>query len=273
MTAPTVQAWRDEQEKSLRADNSWLTVAGLFWLAEGPNTVGSAEGNDIVFPAGSCPAKFGTFFRTDRTVTFVAEPGVDYTVNGTTPKAGPLQVDGDGKYVPDTIEHGKLSFFVVTRQERIGIRLRDNDSQARRDFTGRVWYPHDPAYIVEAAFTPATNNRTISIQNILGYFEDTPSAGTVTFTLHGQQHTLEAIDGKGSLFIIMRDKTSGHETYGAGRFLFAAAAVNGVTTLDFNKAVSPPCAFTPYATCPMAPPANHLQIAIPVGEQYVGEHH
>lgn len=273
MSAAAIQAWRDEQEKSLRADNSWLTVAGLFWLNEGDNTVGSGEQNDLVFPAGSCPERLGVFHRSGTTVTFTAASGVAYTINGTTPKAGPLQVDGDGKYTPDTIEHGKLSFFVVTRQERIGIRLRDNDSQARRDFTGRVWYAYDPSYVVEAAFTPATNNKTIAIQNILGYYEDTPSAGTLTFTLHGQTHTLEAIDGKGSLFIIMRDKTSGHETYGAGRFLFAAPAVNGVTTLDFNKAVSPPCAFTAYATCPMAPPANHLQIAIPVGEKYVGEHH
>ena len=273
MTAETMQAWRDEQEKSLRADNSWLTVAGLFWLNEGANTVGSDEANDIVFPAGSCPATMGTFHRTGRTVTFVAAPGVPYTINGSAPKSGALQVDGDGKYTTDTIEHGMLSFFVVTRQERIGIRLRDNNSQARRDFTGRVWYAYNPAYVVKAAFTPATNNRTISIQNILGYFEDTPCAGTLTFMLNGQTQTLEAIDGKGSLFIVMRDKTSGHETYGAGRFLFAAAAVNGKTTLDFNKAVSPPCAFTPYATCPMAPPENHLQVAVPVGEQYVGEHH
>jgi hypothetical protein len=82
MTPETMQAWRDEQEKSLRADNSWLTVAGLFWLNEGANTVGSDEGNDIVFPVGSCPATLGTFHRTDRTVTFVAAPGVPYTING-----------------------------------------------------------------------------------------------------------------------------------------------------------------------------------------------
>lgn len=273
MSAAAIEAWRAEQEKSLRADNSWLTVAGLFWLQEGDNTVGSGDDNDLVFPAGSCPARLGVFHRAGTTVTFTAAAGVGYTVNGAAPKAGPLQVDGDGKYTPDTIEHGKLSFFVVTRQERIGIRLRDNDSQARRDFSGRVWYPYDPAAVVTATVTPPTDNKTISIQNILGYYEDTPSAGTLHFTYHGQQLTLEAIDGKGALFVIMRDKTSGHETYGAGRFLMVPPAVDGTTTIDFNKAVSPPCAFTAYATCPMAPPANHLPITVAAGEKYVGEQH
>lgn len=273
MSAAAIETWRAEQEKSLRADNSWLTVSGLFWLNEGDNTVGSGDDNDMVFPAGSCPARLGVFHRSGTTVTFTAAPGVAYTVNGAAPKAGALQVDGDGKYTPDTIEHGKLSFFVVTRQERIGIRLRDNDSQARRDFTGRVWYPYDAAAVVPATVTPPTENKTISIQNILGYYEDTPSAGTLHFTYQGQQLTLEAIDGKGALFVIMRDKTSGHDTYGAGRFLMVPPPVDGKTVIDFNKAVSPPCAFTAYATCPMAPPANHLPVTVAAGEKYVGEQH
>lgn len=268
-----IQSWRDEQERNLRADDSWLTLAGLFWLNEGENTFGSGEDQHLVFPAGSCAAHVGTLIRQGEQVTLKVAAGADVSVNGQTVTQASLTADGDGKNQPDVVRHHSLSFFVITRGHRVGIRLRDTNSPVRRDFAGRVWFDYNPAYVVEASFTPYEAGKTIPILNILGDVTDTPSPGFVTFDLNGQTCTLDATAAGSGLFFNFRDKTCGKESYGAGRFLMAGAPVDGKVTIDFNKAVNPPCAFTIYATCPVAPLQNHLQIAIPAGEKYAGEQH
>ncbi len=268
-----IQSWRDEQERSLRADDSWLTLAGLFWLQEGENTFGSGENQHLVFPSGSCAAHVGTLVRQGERVTLQVASGATVTVNGEAVTHAALTADGDGKNQPDLVRHGSLSFFVITRGHRVGIRLRDTNSPVRQQFAGRVWFNHDPAYIVEATFTPYEAGKTIPILNILGDVTDTPSPGFVTFSVNGQTCTLDATAAGSGLFFNFRDKTCGKESYGAGRFMMAGAPVNGTVTLDFNKAVNPPCAFTIYATCPVAPLQNHLPVAIPAGEKYAGEQH
>lgn len=269
----SIQQWREEQERSLRADDSWLTLAGLFWLNEGKNTFGSGEDQHIVFPADSCLPHVGSLIREGEKVTLRTAPGAKVTLNGQPVTEAVLTADGDGKNQPDVIRHDTLSFFVITRGHRVGIRVRDTNSPVRRNFAGRVWFDHNPAYVVEAAFTPYEAGKTIPILNILGDITDTPSPGFVTFALDGQTYTLDATAAGSGLFFNFRDKTCGKESYGAGRFLMAGAPVDGKVTLDFNKAVNPPCAFTMFATCPVAPLQNHLQIAIPAGEKYAGEQH
>lgn len=268
-----IQSWRDEQERNLRADDSWLTLAGLFWLNEGENTFGSGEDQHLVFPAGSCAAHVGTLIRQGEKVTLKVAAGADVSVNGQTVTQASLTADGDGKNKPDVVNHDTLSFFVITRGHRVGIRLRDTNSPVRRDFAGRVWFDYNPEFIVEATFTPYEAGKTIPILNILGDVTDTPSPGFVTFSLAGQTCTLDATAAGSGLFFNFRDKTCGKESYGAGRFLMAGAPIDGKVLIDFNRAVNPPCAFTIYATCPVAPLQNHLQIAIPAGEKYAGEQH
>jgi uncharacterized protein (DUF1684 family) len=268
-----IQSWRDEQERSLRADDSWLTLAGLFWLNEGENTFGSGADQDHVFPAENCLPHAGTLIREGHKVTLRTAPGAKVTLNGQPVTEAVLMADGDGKNQPDIVRHDTLSFFVITRGHRVGIRLRDTNSPVRRNFAGRVWFDYNPAYIVEAAFTPYEAGKTIPILNILGDVMDTPSPGFVTFDLNGQTCTIDATAAGSGLFFNFRDKSCGKESYGAGRFLMAGAPVDGKVTIDFNKAVNPPCAFTIYATCPVAPLQNHLQIAIPAGEKYAGEQH
>ncbi len=268
-----IQQWREEQERSLRADDSWLTLAGLFWLNEGENTFGSGEDQHLVFPADACLPHAGTLIRDGHKVTLRTAPGAKVTLNGQPVTEAVLTADGDGKNQPDVVRHDTLSFFVITRGHRVGIRLRDTNSPVRRNFTGRVWFDYNPAYVVEASFTPYEAGKTIPILNILGDVMDTPSPGFVTFTLDGQTCTLDATAAGSGLFFNFRDKTCGKESYGAGRFLMAGAPVDGKVTLDFNKAVNPPCAFTIYATCPVAPLQNHLPVVIPAGEKYAGEQH
>lgn len=268
-----IQSWRDEQDRNLRADDSWLTLAGLFWLHEGENTFGSGDDQDHVFPAENCLPHAGTLIREGHKVTLRTAPGAQVTLNGQPVTEAVLTADGDGKNQPDVVRHDTLSFFVITRGHRVGIRLRDTNSPVRRAFAGRVWFDYNPAYIIEAAFTPYEAGKTIPILNILGDVMDTPSPGCVTFDLDGQTCTLDATAAGSGLFFNFRDKTCGKESYGAGRFLMAGAPIDGKVTLDFNKAVNPPCAFTIYATCPVAPLQNHLQIAVPAGEKYAGEQH
>ena len=89
---------------------------------------------------------------------------------------------------------------------------------------------------------------------------------TLSFTLAGKEYRLEPTDEDGQLFFVFRDLTAGKETYPSGRFLYAAAPRDGYVILDFNKAYNPPCAFTPYATCPLPSRQNRLPVRIPAGE-------
>jgi uncharacterized protein (DUF1684 family) len=91
--------------------------------------------------------------------------------------------------------------------------------------------------------------------------------------LHGQDLRLYPVleePGAKELFFIFRDQTSGKETYGAGRFLYSALPREGTVVLDFNKAYNPPCAFTPYATCPLPPKENRLAVRVEAGEKKYG---
>jgi uncharacterized protein (DUF1684 family) len=267
-------AWRAQVDAAMRADDGWLTLAGLFWLNPGVNTFGSGEDQDIVFPANSCPAHLGVFIRDENdNVSIELTNGESVTINGnTSSSSSTLQGDGDGKHKPDVIGYRDLSFFVIPRGHRVGIRLRDHNSAVRAAFTGRIWFDYDPAYRVEADFVAYEPGKTIPILTVLGDVDDTPSPGYVRFDIAGQSYTLDAVAAGKGLFFNFRDTTCGKETYGAGRFLMAGEPQNGKVIVDFNRAVSPPCAFTIYATCPIAPSQNHLPVAISAGEKYHGDH-
>ena len=104
---------------------------------------------------------------------------------------------------------------------------------------------------------------------MLGMVEAMANPGRLSFEKDGKTYTLEAVDeGDGQLFLIIADRTSGHDTYAASRFLYAApAGEDGTTVLDFNRAYNPPCAFTAFSTCPMPPPENRLDLAVTAGEK------
>jgi len=123
---------------------------------------------------------------------------------------------------------------------------------------------------VSARFVRWPAPRTIPIPNVLGQVNDLPSPGYVEFTVGGRPLRLEPVleePGAEELFFIFRDRTAGKETYPAGRFLYAPMPRDGAVVLDFNKAYSPPCAFTAYATCPLPPPQNRLAVRIEAGEK------
>ncbi|MEN6608215.1 MAG: DUF1684 domain-containing protein, partial [Bryobacteraceae bacterium] len=240
-------------------------VAGLFWLQQGDNTAGSGTGNSIVLPAGSCPARIGTFRFDGGKTIFVAERGVAVTSDGKHVTTIEMKPDTSGS--PQIISFGNLSMSVIERGKRFGVRLRDKNSEFRRKFTGLNWYPVNEAYRVVARFVPYNPPRRVSIPNVLGDTEEHTSPGYAVFKLKGKRCRLEPISEGGRLWFIFRDLTSVKETYQAGRFLYADPPKDGKVVLNFNQAYNPPCSFTPYATCPLPPRQNRLKVRIPAGEK------
>ncbi|HEU4328365.1 MAG TPA: DUF1684 domain-containing protein [Roseiflexaceae bacterium] len=271
MTAETesytaeILAWRARAEAGLRAEDGWLALVGLFWLQEGENTVGSAPSSAVRLPE-SAAAEVGQLLLRDGRVTLRVRPGVTAMLDGESVAERELRPDTDGP--PDRVRIGDVALWVIVRGQRVGVRVSDPDSPTRRDFGGRHWFPVDPAYRIPAHFEPYDPPKTLAITNILGDTSDVASPGAVVFELDGQEHRLDASSlSEHGLFLVFRDRTSGGETYGAARFLSAAPPQDGRLTLDFNRAVHPPCAFTEFATCPLPPRQNHLPVRIAAGER------
>ena len=262
--AAQIEAWRVDREEKLKADDGWLTVAGLFFLNEGENSFGSSPLNDIVLRTG--PAYAGVFILRGGAVTARAPAGEALSVNGRDVAAARLWPrEGDVRQV---VEIGPLTLYVHYSGPRLAIRLRDLDSELRRRFTGLRWFPVDESYRVRGRYVPHGEPRTVELSNILGDVETARSSGSVVLTVGGKELRMTAIDQGGRLWFIFRDLTSGRETYPAARFLYAdRPAEDGYTTLDFNRAYNPPCAFNPYTTCPLPPRENRLPVRIEAGER------
>ena len=203
----------------------------------------------------------------------VPAAGVEITIDGTPVGRQVLQDDGDKS--ADVMHLGRLSFYVLERAGRHAIRLKDSESPVRTDFTGLDWYPIDPAWRVVAQFKPRADPEAIEVPNATGTTTRQFVPGDVVFTVKGEEYSLVPLVSKPEdthFFFIIRDKTSGHATYGAGRYFYGDLE-DGQVVLDFNKAYNMPCVFTPYATCILPPPGNRLPIAVEAGEKMYGEHH
>jgi len=261
-----IQKWREAYEADLKKDNGWLTLAGLFWLKEGSNTFGTGAENDIVLPPGSAPARAGAFRSHEGKTWLALSSGTAFMVNGK-PAAGEIELKPDSFGSPDRITTRRLRMIVIQRGSRLGIRLWDNDSAVRHEYPGSKWFPVQEPFRVTAQFTSYAHPKMIPILNVLGDTEPNPSPGYATFELEGKTCRLEPLLEGDDLFFILKDLTSGKETYAAGRFLYTGMPKGGKLVLDFNKAENPPCAFTPYATCPLPPKQNHLPVAVTAGER------
>jgi uncharacterized protein (DUF1684 family) len=269
-----IETWRAQREARLKSDGGWLQVVGLFWLKPGATSFGTDPGNGIVLPAGSAPPRAGVFDLQGGKTTVRLEPGVDATVDGKPITVRELRPDVPGP--ADVVKLGpRLTLHVIERGGRYGIRLKDTQSALLKEFTGLRWFPVREEYRIDARFVPYDPPKKIPVPNILGQVEELPSPGYVAFTVGGREVRLDPVleePGAEELFFIFRDQTAGKETYPAGRFLYTPMPRDGVVALDFNKAYSPPCAFTPYATCPLPPKQNRLPVRIDAGEMYSGHH-
>jgi uncharacterized protein len=258
------EKWKAEQIDDLK--QSWLPLAGLFWLKPGVNSFGTAPENAVVFPKG--PAHSGEFDLEGKDVTVKMLPDAQATAAGKPLTTAKLDPDISGH--ASVVEMGTLRFHVIVRGERVGIRVKDLESAAVANFKGLVFYPLDLNYRVTASWEPSDGKKTIDVPNVLGDVTAVPVAGTVVFKINDHEQRLTALGGDPSkgLSFVFNDLTAKSDTYPGGRFLDTDPVVNGVVVLDFNRAYNPPCAVTPYATCPLAPKENRLAVAIPAGEKF-----
>ncbi len=247
-------AWQQARHDELAAPDSWLGLAGLFWLAPGANRVGSGDDALIRLPDG--PAHRGDVLWQDGRLTWQPVGGASCE----------LQTDSAGQ--PSVVEVGEWAFFIVDREGRLAARLRDRAWAAKRPFAGLAYFEFDPAWQVAADWQALAPPLSMEVPNVSGDLKTVEVAYQAVFEVAGQAVTLLPMAvGEHEVFFVFRDRTSGKESYGAGRFLKTAPAVDGKIVLDFNRAYNPPCAFTPFATCPLPPPENWLPFPVTAGEQ------
>jgi uncharacterized protein (DUF1684 family) len=268
-----IQTWRAQRVERLKAPGGWLSLVGLHWLKEGEQTVGSGKGNDVVLSVG--PATLGKVTLKGGNASIALDAKAGAKIDGADKAAAPLADDRSEK--PTTVSFGTANFYVIDRDGKKALRVKDTEADTRKNFLGIDYYDIDAKWRIEAKWEAFDPPKTLEVPTVLGTVEKYPVPGKATFEIGGKKYEITPVleaPGDKELFIIFADRTSGKETYGAGRFLYAAMPKDGKIVIDFNKAYNPPCAFTPYATCPLAPPENKLNLPVTAGEKkYAGSHH
>ncbi|HEX4228669.1 MAG TPA: DUF1684 domain-containing protein [Bryobacteraceae bacterium] len=266
----SVQRWQQERNAKLRLPDSWLALAGLFWLKPGDNTIGSASSNDFVIQEGSAPAHIGRLHVEGSKVSFTSAAGTAVKVDGK-----PIHSTVLLKYDPDdnssVVSAGSISFYIIERDGKLGLRAKDSQSPVLKSFKGMKYFPINSAFHFDAKFIPEP--KKIPILDVLGVSSPTNSPGIVQFVYQGKAYSLRPIFEDQTLFFLYKDPTNKTMTYQAGRMLNTPLPQNGRVDLDFNHSYNPPCTFTPYATCPLPPRENILPIAIDAGELRYGKGH
>jgi uncharacterized protein len=269
-----VEAWRTQREHELAAPDGWLTLVGLEWLKPGVNSFGTAADCAIHLRAHA-PEHFGVLTVSGNTVQLLAPAGgfpADFNVDGKPAREGTLSADSSK---PSTLTWHGLTMIVLPRGGRYALRIKDADSSTRTEFHGLHWYAPDARFRVTAKWIPYSTPHIEKIPTIINTTLDMPAPGVAEFSIAGKTLRLEPVfegSERDKLFFILRDMTSRTTTYGAARFLYTGLPSNGVgqagtLTLDFNELYNPPCAYTPYATCPLPPEQNRLPVALEAGEQ------
>ncbi|HKP45021.1 MAG TPA: DUF1684 domain-containing protein [Pyrinomonadaceae bacterium] len=271
-----IEKWHTDRANGLKKEDSWLTLVGLYWLKEGENKFGSAPSNGVVLARGKAPEVAGSFWLDNGHVRLAALPAANVTVDGKPVTNLDLKDDNDDNG-PTIMKLGTLIINVLKRGDRIGVRVKDSQSEARLQFKGIEYFPTDTKWRVEARFERYQPAKTIPITNVLGMTDDESAPGALAFEIDGKTYRIDPILEKGETdyFIMLADETTGRETYGAGRYLYVSPPdASGKVIVDFNKLYNPPCAFTAYATCPLPPRQNHLPFRIEAGEKkYAGASH
>lgn len=268
--------WREQHKAELLKPDGWLALAGLEWLTPGDSSVGSSPDNKIHLPSG--PAHLAVLHLDGEVVT-LNPPAEGFPagllVAGAPAKAQTLKAEPNKDKLSLRLTIGDLSMYVIRREARFALRIKDAHSPAIVGFHGLNWYPPHQTYRVTAKWIPYTPQKTITLATLVGTSYQQPVPGAAEFTLGGKTYRLEPVledPAVAKLFFILRDKTSTSTTYGACRFLYTGFPTNGLEksgelVLDFNRLENPPCAYTPFSTCPLPPVGNRLPILLPVGEK------
>lgn len=262
-------AWREQRKQELLRPDGWTSLVGLHWIEPGAHYIGSGNDSGIRLTAG--PAKMGMLVLKRDRIEFTPESGAALTLDGE-PLKGRTDLRSDHEQAPSVIgfDEGKGKLTVIMRGDRYALRVKHADAPSRVQFAGLQYWNADPSWRISGKFVANPPGKTLPIVDIIGITTESPNPGAVEFVRAGKTYRIEALaeDDSGALFLVFADRTSGHGSYPAGRFLDTAKPdAQGNVALDFNRAYSPPCAFTPFATCPLPPPENRVDLAIDAGEK------
>ena len=250
--------------KALTEQNGWLNLAGLYWLKPGDNTFGSAANNTLVFKHKNMPALLGKFKVVGSRVSFEFDKAVTKFPNDYSEEL--VLFDLSNK-TDTSIYFKQFVWSVIIREDKIGVRFRDLKNPALAAFKGNKRFAIHEKWNLPAKLLPP-NPSGLFITNVLGQTTAQDYAGKISFEYQGKNYVLDAIsEGPGELFVVFGDATNGNNTYQTGRFIYVPRPdSNGNTFIDFNKAFNPPCAYTPFATCPIPPKQNKLPFKVTAGE-------
>ena len=269
------EAWRAGRLEELRKDDGWLALAGLHWLDQGEARIGSSADSAIVLPA-SAPPFLGVIRVDGKAVTLTMATGVAASLGGAPFSAGALRSDEDPQAPQDRVRVGDVTLSIIDRGGKLALRVHDARAQTRTGFAGIETFPWDPRWIVRGRLERFDAPRKVAVPTAIGIDDEATVPGAIAFEIDGVALQLEPYveEGDDEMFIVFADATNGKETYGGGRFLTAKLPPAGsdAVILDFNRAFSPPCSFTPYATCPVPRPENRLPIAVTAGERSKAHH-
>jgi uncharacterized protein len=267
---PPYAKLRQERSARLTAPYGWFSLIALGWIRPGLTTVGSAPGNNVLLPRDAAPAQLMQLELTNDNAILLARDPALRLHNAPAPLGAPLPQDEEDT---SALTVGRLRMWVIDRGGKKYLRIKDPESPTRQHAHPLTWYSPDPQYRVLARWVPFATPHTLRVLNELDQISTEPVPGYAEFTLGGRTLRLQPMIEDGNLFFVFRDTTADtKETYGAGRFLTVAPPPGGMHSagtlvLDFNQAVNPPCAYSPYATCPVASPENRLPVRIPAGEK------
>ena len=261
-----VLEWRREREESIRRENGWLALSGLFWLKLGRNRLGSDPECEVLLPK-PVPPLIGSLEYNGRTVTLHTEKGQAVNVDGKPMELAILQPDVSNQ--PNYITYGDLRLVVIQRENRMGVRIWDNSREIRRTFPPRTWYEIDEKFRIPARYTAYPRPKTAFFPDLAGEKTESTVDGYLEFQFNGRNYRLDVTkEEEEELFVRFWDPTSETETYPTGRYLIVKLEKDNPLFIDFNFAYSPPCAFTDFATCVFAPDQNHLDFRVTAGETY-----
>jgi len=265
--------WKRLRDDFLRTNDGYLALAGLYWLQEGANTYGSDSSNAIIFP-GNTPGFIGTIFLEGDRIFTLTNPEAGITGDGLS-NADTLNLNPDISGEKTILKFKSLSWYVIKRADKYGIRVKDSEYHTLTDFKGVTYFDLNPRWNVQASFVSFDPPKEIPIQNIVGFTTLSKSPGKLVFEVDNIIYSLDVMEEEDQFFVIFGDYTNGKSTYGGGRYMYTEQPdENGFVRLDFNKSYNPPCAFTEFATCPLPPKQNILKVELNAGEYtYEGATH
>jgi len=263
----SIEEWQHQRVERLKSKNGWLNLAGLFWLEEGENSIGSDPSNDVIFPE-KADAFCGTLTLNEGKVFMQVKEGIGIGIGDSLVSEAILIHDNE-KNTTHLLQ-GDLAWYIIKRAERYGIRMRDYKHPRITQLDHIPSYPIQTSYVVEATLKPFDEPRTMVVATpVEGITESYECPGELHFKIKNKELVLFPFTSEKGYFFVFADETTGMDTYGAGRFMYSMPDSTGRIILDFNKAYNPPCAFSPFATCPMPPRENFLSFAIEAGEKSV----